>query len=423
MTVYNTKEYLREAVDSILHQTFDDFELIIIDDASNDGSAQILDDYKDKRVKVVHNSVNIGAAGSSNIGLKMASGKYIARIDSDDISLPNRLEKQYQYMEEKPELAVLGSWTKVFGDQNCIWIYPSSNEEIRSSFLFNPCLVHSTIMMRKSVLDKYDIKYNANFSSAIDYELYSQFPDNYLFENLPEVLGLYRKHSLQMSNVHRKTQQKFADVVRAKYLNKLHITTTDDEQKLHSAISLKDFPLKLPERLQQSAKWLSMLRQQNNIFKVFDIPSFEKKLAEYMYAVSESYSCVDTDSWSQFFKLDFSSALELPENKIDLNKLRYILGDMEKNIVIFGTNRMGYFFSEQLKNYGYQVTCFIDNNEKKAGKKLNGIQIMKPEMILDATGIDAVLITILGEHDKEIMEQLKKMYGEQLDIVSWKQFL
>ena len=116
MSVYNTKEdYLREAIESILNQTLREFEFIIINDASNEQTINILDQYNDDRIIRIDNEVNHGLTASLNKGLSVAKGEYIARMDADDISYPNRLELQYQYMQKHPNVAILGGWTKSNG--------------------------------------------------------------------------------------------------------------------------------------------------------------------------------------------------------------------------------------------------------------------------------------------------------------------
>ena len=108
MSVYNGAKFLDEAIDSILTQTFTDFEFIVIDDASSDDSLHIINSYKDARIIVLQNTKNIGLTKSLNLGIAKAKGKYIARMDADDISMPKRLEKQFDFMEEHPEFAFVG---------------------------------------------------------------------------------------------------------------------------------------------------------------------------------------------------------------------------------------------------------------------------------------------------------------------------
>jgi glycosyltransferase involved in cell wall biosynthesis len=125
MPVYNGSKHLSDAVDSILTQTYTNFEFLIIDDASTDNSFEILKSYKDDRIRLIKNEKNIGLSASLNKGLNLALGKYIARMDQDDISLPNRLEKQIEYFKEHNDICVLGSWFKVISGDDPYQIKPT----------------------------------------------------------------------------------------------------------------------------------------------------------------------------------------------------------------------------------------------------------------------------------------------------------
>ena len=114
MPVYNGEKYLKEAITSILLQTFDDFEFLIINDGSSDASVDIIQSFRDPRIRLVHNDTNIGLIATLNKGLKLAHGKYVARMDQDDISLPRRLEKQTYFMDNNPDVGVCGTWIKLF---------------------------------------------------------------------------------------------------------------------------------------------------------------------------------------------------------------------------------------------------------------------------------------------------------------------
>jgi len=148
MPVFNEDATLQEAVESILHQTRQDFELILIDDGSTDHTPEILDNYSDhdQRIRVFHQS-HSGLIRSLNKGLELAKGKYLARMDADDISLPERLEKQTAYLENNPEVGVCGTWAKKFGltNKHQTIKMPASPEEIKSGLLFNNTLIHPTV--------------------------------------------------------------------------------------------------------------------------------------------------------------------------------------------------------------------------------------------------------------------------------------
>src|SRR3989344_5781814 len=115
MPAYNARKYIGEAIESILNQTFKDFEFIIINDCSTDKTKKIIEEYanKDARIKLINNATNLGLTKSLNIGLKEARGEYVARLDADDVALPERLEKQYEFMEKNKETTLVGAWAEI----------------------------------------------------------------------------------------------------------------------------------------------------------------------------------------------------------------------------------------------------------------------------------------------------------------------
>ena len=168
MAVYNGEAYLGEAIESILRQTFSFFEFIIIDDASTDNSRRLAESYRDSRIRVVSNPRNLRLAGSLNRGINLARGKYIARMDADDICHPDRLEKQVAFMEENCDVGVSGSWLYCFGDKKQLWDYPLTSGMIKSNLLFHNQLGHPTVIMRREAMLKNGLFYNPRFRASED---------------------------------------------------------------------------------------------------------------------------------------------------------------------------------------------------------------------------------------------------------------
>ena len=137
MPVYNTAPYLREAMDSMLSQTFTDFELIVLDDCSPDNAEEILATYSDSRIVRYKGEKNVGLSNVLNTGIDMARGKYIARMDSDDISMPNRLRVQVDYMEQHPEIDLVSVGMRLFGTKDDVWIREQNPEKVKISALFH----------------------------------------------------------------------------------------------------------------------------------------------------------------------------------------------------------------------------------------------------------------------------------------------
>lgn len=193
MSVCNGEKYLREAIDSILDQTFTDFEFIIINDGSTDGTREILESYSDSRIFLLHQK-NVGLTKSLNKGLKMVRGEYIARQDADDISFPNRLERQIAFLDKNPEIAMVGSaCVRINHDGKYIDLikYPTDNESIKTALLkFNP-FWHTSILIRKRCLDKVGY-YREFFKFTQDYDLWLRISEKYKVANIAEPLVKYR---------------------------------------------------------------------------------------------------------------------------------------------------------------------------------------------------------------------------------------
>ena len=261
MPVYNTAEYLDEAVRSILGQTLDDFEFIIVDDGSTDGSRKILNQYVDKRMKVKHQE-NRGIVASLNRGLELARGKYIARMDSDDISLPDRLAKQIAFMESHVEVGICGTACCLFGDECGITRPKTESEEIKSWLLFGPCMAHPTVMMRRDLILEHGLFYNPEFKQAEDYELWLRFSQHCEMANLPEPLLLYRVRGEQATTRHKSEVYRWSSLVHAQAIRLLGIEPTDEELELHSSLHESRL-VKSREYLDQVESWLLKLLRAN----------------------------------------------------------------------------------------------------------------------------------------------------------------
>lgn len=212
MSAYNSEVYLAQAIESVLAQTFPDWELIIINDGSSDQTASILNSYRDSRLRAIHNPQNIGLTKSLNIGLRASQSPYVARLDSDDISLPDRLEKQYQFMETHPEVWLVAALAKLVDKDSTTFDYrktPTDRDELRFVLTFSNPLTHSSIFFRRQpILDLGG--YNENFRYAQDFDLYSRILEKGQIAALPEVLVKYRRHA-QSVTVHQNSRQSAED--------------------------------------------------------------------------------------------------------------------------------------------------------------------------------------------------------------------
>ncbi len=208
MSVYNGEKYLRSAIDSILNQTFSDFEFIIVNDGSTDRSAKIIESYKDPRIHVINNVVNKKLIWSLNRGIEIARGRYIARMDSDDISLPERLSIQFEYLEKHPSVGILGCQTITIDAFNNIIsksAKPLTHNCNRWVLLFKPSFIHPTVVIKSSLLKNYD-GYSDNALHAEDYELWSRLIDKTEVCQIPYVVLLLRKHESNVGTIYNEIQ-------------------------------------------------------------------------------------------------------------------------------------------------------------------------------------------------------------------------
>lgn len=222
LPVYNAEAYLRESVDSILSQTYGDFELLAINDGSTDGSGDILRSYTDPRLRVLDNPGNRGIVYSLNRGLSEARGKYIARMDADDISRPERLAKQAALMEASPGLDVCGAWISPFSDDGTrkrTVKYRETDAEIRGRMVFGCELAHPCVMLRRKTMEEGGFRYDEAFRHCEDYELWSRMMRaGCRFHNLQEILLDYRVGQASISHVHGGEMRRLREEVTRKNL-------------------------------------------------------------------------------------------------------------------------------------------------------------------------------------------------------------
>ena len=236
MPVYNGERYLREAIDSILHQTFTDFEFIIINDGSTDTTEEIILSYADFRIVYVKNETNLQIVESLNKGIRMAKGEYIARMDADDISLPKRFEKQYLFMEEHKNINIVGTWAKTFGNSNYVLRPLTDDCEIKAKLFFDSPFIHPSVMFKAISLSHF--KYTKQYNKAEDYGLWLEMSATATFANLPEVLLMYRCHQNQTMHQYCNVQNNIADILRLKMLQQtFEIVPSFDEMQIHNKIS------------------------------------------------------------------------------------------------------------------------------------------------------------------------------------------
>lgn len=324
MAVYNGEKYLKEAVDSILCQTFSDFEFLIINDGSTDGTSEILKSYEDSRIHIILNESNLGLVKSLNNGLKLAKGEYIARMDADDISLPERLEKQVVFMDKHPEIGVCSAWLQIFGEgKQAIWESPLNHEKICAGLLFHSTIWHAIAMMRKSILARTENCYHEQYVHAEDYELWIRlFLKGVKFANIGEVLYKYRQHEMTVTRIHNNIQKKNTEKVIVMLLNSIGIQPTEDELIYHNMLKYGHFQDK--KEIEKVSKWIDKIRAANEKSRIFPEPALSKELAQRWLTLCRSSWHNDSGIWKLFNENSVAEHIDLPlmqKMKISIKRL------------------------------------------------------------------------------------------------------
>lgn len=234
MPVYNVKDFIQDSICSILNQTVTNFELIIIDDCSNDGTAEIIESILnfDDRISIFHNSKNMGLVYSLNYGLMKARGRYIARMDGDDISHPRRFENQIAYFERNTDVILCGTWTRNFGKNNYEWHVKDNRKELKYRMMFHPVLAHPSFMFRRELFENNGLLYNFDFFLAEDYAF---AVESLRFGNigvLQKERLRYRVHDKQISYQNYAKQKNIMMNVRKKLIEQMDLNMSIDDLKV-----------------------------------------------------------------------------------------------------------------------------------------------------------------------------------------------
>ncbi len=273
MPVYNAEKYLSQAIDSVLNQTFTDFELVLINDGSTDSSKDIIFSYKDTRIRYIENEENIGIVNTLNKGVKYCTGKYIVRMDADDICNPNRFEKQFAFMEKHPKVGICGSWITLIDQDNNVTGNNLSQvklEFVKIHLLFSVPLNHPSVIAKSDLLKQNSYEH---VIAAEDYDLWSRLEDKTELANIPEYLLQYRWHQTNVSKEKADIQQKSKDSIILRQLGKLGLTPTEEELRIHKlSFSLFSFDGKTGNLLNnndlaKTSQWFKKLLKANREHK------------------------------------------------------------------------------------------------------------------------------------------------------------
>ena len=278
MATYNTdKTILKQSIDSILNQTYNNFEFIIIVDGDCE-DIKIVKEYSDDRIKIIKNEKNMGLPTSLNIGIENSSGEYIARMDSDDIAISNRLEIQLNYMEKHKNIDISGMFVKTFGDEvkdiiNSLYDF----ESIKCQIFYSTTLIHPSVMIRRKFLLDNNLKYNDHFKYSQDFDFWSRCSRFGNIAVIPKFGLNYRVHKNQISTAKKEQQLEYFKEI---LLNNLQLFYSEDEslKKLNSILILNGKIELNVDNYKELSDFIDELIQLNLKLKIFNFKKFKKNL-------------------------------------------------------------------------------------------------------------------------------------------------
>lgn len=226
--LYNSEDLIRETLSSLISQSYTDFEVILVDDYSTDNTLSVVEPFISSttiKFKLFHNTKEKSLSNALNIGLSKATGKYIAYTDHDDLSLPDRFNKQFYLLEKHKEIGVCGTWMKEFGQGNDIWEYPVDHDDLMALSLLQSPIANPTAVYRRALLQEHRITYDRRYDFAQDFAFWLDMSEVTRFQVIPEILVMYRVHSGNASTTRPQAQYEswrkaFEDKISRKLLDK-----------------------------------------------------------------------------------------------------------------------------------------------------------------------------------------------------------
>lgn len=274
MPVYNAGQYLAQAIDSILSQSFRDWELILINDGSTDDSESIICHYDDERIYYIKNTTNLGLIETLNKGIDYCHGEYIARMDADDISLPDRFKHQVSFLDDHPAYIMCGTNAVVIdnaGNQTGKIRNLIGNDYLQINLLFSPPFIHPSVMIRSNIL--YNNRYDKRYKHVEDFELWTRIARLGKVANINKELLKYRWHDSNVSVVNNEVQEKLKNEIITNQLETLGIKPTKDDLYYHG-ITFRLYQLGNKQHtdsilIKNVSNWFSKLLQQNKTKEVY----------------------------------------------------------------------------------------------------------------------------------------------------------
>ncbi|HLG89056.1 MAG TPA: glycosyltransferase [Alphaproteobacteria bacterium] len=299
--VYNAESFIVRTINSILDQTFCDFEYILVDDGSTDDSAAIIESIDDPRIRLLRNDGNRKLVYTRNRAIAASTGEFIAVTDHDDISLPTRLADQLAFLQSRPEVGLVGSWYDVIDESDQYIGHPIrrrySAEEFRASLLFRNFVGHSTVMVRREALP--DPPYASDYPLCEDYFLIAQIARRHKVALIPNVLVQYRAVAGAYTEKARPQMQALGRKLKRSLLQELGIDATDDEIAIHDNLSTRA-TVPTPDLAYRTELWLERLPAANDVHPIYDAAALRAIVGNEWFEFCREASFLGLKTWRRF---------------------------------------------------------------------------------------------------------------------------
>lgn len=263
LPVYNQEGYVRECITSLLNQTYQHIEIIVVNDHCEDSSMHIVESFKDDRIRIIDNRRNVGLAASVNRAITESRGDFLARMDADDVAFPKRIEKQVDFLLGNESISVLGTAMQSFGHSRYKHVFPERHEDCKTRLLFNVCFGHPTVMFRRQVFEDQQSFYDESLQQySEEYDLWCRIVDRYQFANLPDVLLSYRTFKPGYKTLASAKRRKNSFEIRRSYILRQLGNVSEDCFFIHDHIANLDAASDIHE-FELWCDWLMRLRYLN----------------------------------------------------------------------------------------------------------------------------------------------------------------
>jgi len=358
MAVKNGESYLPYSIESILKQTFFDFEFLITDDGSTDAGPAIIESFHDPRIRLIRNSRNLGVAESINRAMDTARGDYVARMDADDISYPQRLQNQVEFLDKNPDISLCGSWIRCFEGRREVFRYPTDPESIKLDLLFDNPIAQPSVMFRLADFKSHGLYYNPLQRYTEDYDLWARAAESLRLANLPEVLLLYRIHPFQQTRVREEIRLKENITIMDRQLRLIGLVPSEQDLAIHSEIASGRMPSSA-ESLKAMENYFKRLLMANSVSRHFFPKLLHKRLASYYFRALGHILRQNRLSLTAFSPIALSPVLPLSRK---LNAMRkFISNELQKLIqgVCFQAGRLKGLVDSRRKENNSSIFFFF----------------------------------------------------------------